>query len=103
MKTSLNQDSERAQFVTKLAPRIRRLESDTISSLSFWTENILKRLQDRKRLAKDQHSFEETSNNIFRSPSENELQIMIGHCMRGLAILERGKEVENIFARVAIM
>jgi hypothetical protein len=95
MKTPLNQDSERAQFVMKLAPRIRRLESDTISSLSFWTENILKRLQDRKRLVKDQP--------VFKTPSENELKIMIGHCMRGLAILERGKEVENIFARVAIM
>jgi hypothetical protein len=31
------------------------------------------------------------------------LLLMLGHCMRGLALLGRGKEVESIFARVAIM
>ena len=103
MRTPLDQDSERAQFVMKLASRIRRLESDTISSLSFWTEIILKKIQDRKRLVSDQQSFEEKNDCNFVTPSENELQLMIGHCMRGLALLGRGKEVENIFARVAIM
>jgi hypothetical protein len=103
MRTSLGQDSERAQFLMKLAPRIRHLESDTISSLSFWTEQILKRLQDRKRSEIDQQQSEEKSYNEFEAPSENELQLMIGHCMRGLALLGRGKQVENIFARVAIM
>ncbi len=103
MRTSLNQDSERAQFLMKLAPRIRRLESDTIAALSFWTEQILKRVQDRKRFEKDQQLSKEKIENTFGSPSENDLQLMIGHCMRGLALLGRGKEVENIFARVAIM
>lgn len=28
---------------------------------------------------------------------------MIGHCMRGLALLGKGKEAENVFARVSIM
>ena len=28
---------------------------------------------------------------------------MIGHCLRGLALLGKGKEAENVFARVAIM
>jgi hypothetical protein len=28
---------------------------------------------------------------------------MIGHCIRGLALLGKGKEAENVFARVAIM
>ena len=87
----------------KLAPRIRRLESDTISALSFWTERILMRVQDRKRLENDQQLSEEKIENTFETPSENDLQLMIGHCMRGLALLGRGKEVENIFARVAIM
>ena len=103
MRTSLEQDSERAQFLMKLAPRIRRLESDTIAALSFWTEQILKRLQDRKRSETDELESEEKTDNIFEVPSETELQLMIGHCMRGLALLGRGKEVENIFARVAIM
>jgi len=103
MRNLLDQDSERAQFLMKLAPQIRRLESNTISSLSFWTEQILKRLQDRKRSEKDQQLSEEKSDNEFEIPSESELQLMTGHCMRGLALLGRGKEVENIFARVAIM
>lgn len=29
--------------------------------------------------------------------------LMIGHCLRGLALLGKGKEAENVFARVAIM
>ena len=28
---------------------------------------------------------------------------MIGHCLRGLALLGKGKEAESVFARVAIM
>lgn len=98
MRTLLDDDSERAQFLMKLAKRIRRLESDTILSLSFWIEQILKRLQDR-HLSKSG----ERSDDKFDVPSENELLLMLGSCMRGLALLGRGKEVENIFARVAIM
>ena len=103
MRTSLDEDSERAQFLMKLAPRIRRLESDTILSLSYWTEKILKRLQDRQLSEKDEKLSEGKNDNGFDNPSESELLLMIGHCMRGLALLGRGKEVENIFARVAIM
>lgn len=103
LRTSLDQDSERAQFLMKLAPRIRRLETNTISSLSFWTEQILMRLQDRKPMEKNLDSSETKADEAFEKPSESELQLMIGHCMRGLALLGRGKEVENIFARVAIM
>ena len=101
LRSSLDQDSERAQFLMKLAPRIRRLESVTIMALSFWTEQILKKIQDQKRL--EMEVSEEKGDNSFETPSENDLQLMIGHCMRGLALLGRGKEVENIFARVAIM
>jgi len=103
MRTSLDDDSERAQFLMKLAPRIRRLESDTMLSLSYWTETILKRFQDRQLSGDDEDLSEEKDDNGVSIPSENDLLLMIGHCMRGLALLKRGKEVENIFARVAIM
>ena len=96
LKTPLEDDTERAQFLMKLAPRIRRLESDTIISLTHRMEQVLRTLQQQRegRLEDDQD----------RSiPDEDELLLMIGHCMRGLALLGRGKEVENIFARVAIM
>lgn len=84
----------------KLSPRIRRLESDTIISLTFRMEQTLKMLQDRRKALDDQMSQEEIQ---VMYPPENELLLMVGHCMRGLALLGRGKEVENIFARVAIM
>mmetsp|Transcript_13191 Transcript_13191/g.37098 ORF Transcript_13191/g.37098 Transcript_13191/m.37098 type:complete len:847 (-) Transcript_13191:327-2867(-) len=103
MRTSLEEDSERAQFLMKLAPRIRRLESDTILSLSYWTEQTLKRLQDQQLSLNDDEQSEEKDEKRISTPSENDLLLMIGHCMRGLALLGRGREVENIFARVAIM
>ena len=101
MRSSLDKDSERAQFLMKLAPRIRHLESDTILSLSFWIEQILKRLQDR-HLSKSEEENDDDDGG-FDSPSENELLLMLGNCMRGLTLLGRSIEVESIFARVAIM
>jgi hypothetical protein len=106
LRTALEQDTERAQFLMKLAPRIRRLESDTIMSLTFRMEEILKILQDRRKSQNDQgeEEGEETRNDpSVPSLNHNDLLLMIGHCMRGLAFLGRAKEVENIFARVAIM
>lgn len=92
---------ERAQFLMKLAPRIRRLESDTVIALTHRIEEILKTIQDRRKAEED--SSEEQTIQTSASPSVNDLLLMIGHCMRGLALLGRAKEVENIFARVAIM
>jgi hypothetical protein len=96
MRTPLEEDTERAQFLMKLAPRIRRLESDTVISLSHRMEQVLRDLQQRReaRLEKDEDK---------QIPEEEELLLMMGHCMRGKALLGRGKEVESIFARVAIM
>lgn len=96
MLTPLEEDTERAQFLMKLAPRIRRLESDTIISLTHRMEQTLKRLQQRREGRLDAQEDD-------KLPQEEELLLMIGHCMRGLAFLGRGKEVENVFARVAIM
>lgn len=93
LRTALEGDTERAQFLMKLAPRIRRLESDTIIALTHRMEQTLKNLQQlREGNAEDD-----------QMPPQDELLLMLGHCMRGLALLGRGKEVENIFARVAIM
>jgi hypothetical protein len=96
MRTPLENDNERAQFLMKLAPRIRRLESDAIISLTFRMEETLKILQQRREGRLESEELE-------KLPQEEELLLMLGHCMRGLALLGRGKEVESIFARVAIM
>jgi hypothetical protein len=93
MRTPLEEDTERAQFVMKLAPRIRRLESDTIISLTYRMEKTLRTLQQLRDEAMDGEQL----------PAESDLLLMLGNCMRGLALLGRGKEVESIFARVAIM
>lgn len=102
LRTSLEEDMERAQFLMKLAPRIRRLESDTVISLTSGMEEILKTLEVRRKAEKDRVE-DDQDNRTSALSSENGLLLMIGHCMRGLALLGRGKEVENIFARVAIM
>lgn len=96
MRAPLEQDTERAQFLMKLAPRIRRLESDTIISLTFRMEETLKILQQRRERRLE-------PGEAAGLPQEEELLLMLGHCMRGLALLGRGMEVESIFARVAIM
>jgi conserved oligomeric Golgi complex subunit 2 len=86
MKSPLDHDTERAQFILKLAPRIRRLESDVVLSLTYRLEAILKLVKDEERSASTQDEL-----------------VMTGHCLRGLAILGKGKEAEHVFARVAIM
>ena len=92
----MDDDTERAYFLLKLAPRIRRLESDSITSLSHRMEDVLNRLRQlRERDLQDTTPEEERT--------EEELLFMLGHAMRGLALLGRGKEVESVFARVAIM
>jgi hypothetical protein len=95
LRTALDEDTERAQFLMKLAPRIRRLESDTITALTHRMEQTLRNLQQLR-----EGTVDEKDDQI---PEEDELLLMLGHCMRGLALLGRGKEVENIFARIAIM
>jgi conserved oligomeric Golgi complex subunit 2 len=97
LRAPLEDDTERPQFLMKLAPRIRRLESDSIASLSHRMEDVLNRL----RMLRERDSQDDPLEGEARS--EPELLLMLGHAMRGLALLGRGKEVESVFARVAIM
>lgn len=99
LRSPLENDTERAQFIMKLAPRIRRLESDAITCLSARLEVVLKRIQQGK--ATDDSPI--SNNQTIDSAANEELLLMIGHCMRGLALLGKGQDAENIFARVAIM
>lgn len=111
MRTPLEDDTERAQFLMKLAPRIRRLESGTITSLTYQMEVTLQSIQENRRQKLEsedndgtgQSNDDDDDDKEGDEIDESDLLLMIGHCMRGLALLGRGKEVENIFARVAIM
>ena len=97
LRAPLEDDTERAQLLLKLAPRIRRLESDSITSLSFRMEDVLNRLRQLREHDPQDGPLKDEER------SESDLLLMLGHAMRGLALLGRGKEVESVFARVAIM
>lgn len=97
IRTPLDNDTERAQFVMKLAPRIRRLESDTVLSLTIRLESILKKIQRESQARKIGDGME---NDEIK---QKEDIMMIGHCLGGLALLGKAQEAESIFARVAIM
>lgn len=97
LRAPLEDDTERAQLLLKLAPRIRRLESDSITSLSHRMEDVLNRMRQLR-----EHDPQDGPL-AGEERTESELLVMLGHSMRGLALLGRGKEVESVFARVAIM
>ena len=133
LRTSVDDDTETAQFLMKLASRIRRLESNCAETLSQAMEDLLILIQETKEQSaaksaldnsKPGEHSDSTDNKKPSQPpvsgnstmsidtvgsseaaglSESDLLIMLGHCMRGMAILGRGVAVESIFARVAIM
>lgn len=93
MDTPLPQDTERAQFIMKLAPRIRALEKKVNESINFHLERALKNRMD---------AVDSVDAKAKVSPSTNEL-LILGHIFRSFALMGRGMDAEAIFARVAIM
>lgn len=75
----------------KLSPRIRKLESDTAKCLVGKLEELLTRMR------------QDAENDVEDASKKENVLLMIGNCLRGLALLGKGKEAENAFARVAIM
>ena len=112
MRTPLPDDTERAQFLMKLSPRIRRLESDTVRCLTATLESVLERMKSRsaEESAAVPHGavtsdrlLGERFDGTTLAEAEGQELIMVGHCLRGLSLLGRGREAESTFARVAIM
>ena len=123
LRAPLPDDTDKAQFLMKLAPRIRRLEADTVRALTARLEEVLGQMKSRKDDERDSgtggdggDSSSSAANVGGRngatatlgtistdSEAEERDLLMIGHCLRGLALLGRGKEAEGAFARVAIM
>lgn len=98
LRTPLPPNQEGASFLLQLAPRIRRVESETVTCLSHQMESVLQTLQEQQ----SNHTYEKGDHDQ-EDRSQDTILLRLGHCMRGLALLSRGKEVESIFARVAIM
>jgi len=86
-------DNERAQFFMRLAPRIRRLESDVTRALTDQLEHVLMSMNERN------HDHDANDHN----GNKDLVLSAVGHCLRGLAINGRGKDAESTFARIAIM
>lgn len=101
MDTPLPQDTEKAQFMMKLAPRIRSLEKGVIQAITKELERILS-----QRVRKNEESSTATTSTIKGgnnvNASEQEL-LVLGCLFRSFALLGRGSDAELIFARVSIM
>lgn len=109
--TSLNAViMEKSRFLMKLAPRIRRLESETAKCLVSTLEDLLVRVRRLMEHNTTNHGhFDGDDNNgdynskQQKKSQHDDLLLMIGHCLRGLALLGKGADAESAFARVAIM
>ncbi|KAL3788091.1 hypothetical protein HJC23_008153 [Cyclotella cryptica] len=93
---------EKSRFLMKLAPRIRRLESDTSKCLVGKLEELLACIRDD--MMEDSEDDADSKNALSRKKDRKEqMLLMIGNCLRGLALLGKGVDAESSFARVAIM
>ena len=64
LRTPLERDTERPQFIMKLAPRIRRLESDTITCLTARLERVLQVLQQKRHENGDSKEQDESQTEV---------------------------------------
>ncbi len=109
MNTPLPQDTEKAQFIMKLAPRIRALEKNAIVSIGNHLERVLKRRLQYRAAAAEEERQRSPKKNPKRESSIVDVQrgeeerLLLGHLLRSLALLGRGTDAESMFANVAIM
>ena len=100
MDTPLPQDTERAQFIMKLAPRIRVLEKNVNHAIAQHLERVLK-----KRMAHHGHGYNNgqgQGHGHGQTQAQTDL-LILGHLFRSFALLNRGTDAQAIFANVAIM
>ena len=108
---------EKSRFLVKLAPRIRRLESDAARCLISRLEGLLINVRcliegnsnENNKKQQQQHHHHHEGNNTNKAEGVGNsrhfqvLLITIGHVLRSLALLHKGQDAEATFARVAIM
>ncbi|KAL7522455.1 hypothetical protein ACHAWX_007243 [Stephanocyclus meneghinianus] len=92
---------EKSRFLMKLAPRIRRLESETAKCLVGKLEELLASM--RNEMMEDGEDDADPNGLNRGNDRKEELLLMIGNCLRGFALLGKGVDAESAFARVAIM
>jgi len=96
----LPEDTERAQFMMNLAPRIRSLEQNLYKALSIHLKRLLER-----RVIKQQfvHLFQKEDGDSSTSIVLGDDLLHLGHLFRSFALIGRGSDAELIFAQVAVM
>lgn len=94
MNTPLPKDTEKAQFMMKLAPRIRNLERGIIQIISKELEIVL---THRVKINKN------GSTESVQPINKEQEMLILGYLFRSFALLGKGTEAELIFAKVAIM
>jgi len=107
---------EKSRFLMKLAPRIRRLESDTAKCLVGRLESLLvkvRTLMEEQQQLTNGNDLSSVGGDTIMSQNQHvqseykqkhsELLLTISHTLRGLAILNKGNEAQSTFARIAIM
>jgi hypothetical protein len=92
--------SEQALFLHKLSNRIHSLESSTTRCLLTNLDAVLSQIRKQAAVRNSEGS---SSSNAPSSSSMDVHLMAIGHCLRGLALLSKGKDAESVFARVATM
>jgi len=104
MDTPLPQDTEWAQFIMKLAPRIRALEKIVNQAIGHHLERVLGKTRMVSSATADATTTrtEGRFNQELACRMEQDL-VILGHLFRSFAILDRGTDAEGIFANVAIM
>jgi hypothetical protein len=108
----MTQDLEMAQFVMKLAPRIRNLEKNVNQVLNDHLERILQSRMEKyimdnavtriSTLTKDDATVAKDSVQVDKYDRNVEL-LVLGHVLRSFVFMNRGSDAEAIFARVAVM
>ena len=104
MDTPLPQDTERAQFIMKLAPRIRVLEKNVNHAIAQHLERVLKkRMAHHGHQGPNPNQHHDQRSHSHTTPAAQTDLLILGHLFRSFALLNRGTDAQAIFANVAIM
>lgn len=94
------QDTEMAQFLMNLAPKIRSLEQNLYKAIRIHTRRLLNRRIKKQQYA-ESYQNEDGDSSTANVVGDDLLQL--GHLFRSFALIGRGSDAEILFAQVAVM
>jgi conserved oligomeric Golgi complex subunit 2 len=90
---ALPPDTERAGFVLHLAPRVRKVEFELVRMLAARAEAVLLALA----------RTDDQQGRVNLPELSSQLLVQFGSLVRGFLVLGRGRDVERLFATVAVL